>query len=351
LVTQLASGCASAPSAARASSKYRQAEVALVALGAGGGQLGQRGGRAVEHRLGDPHRGQVGLREVAVVVRLLLGAQRRDRLRPRVEVQRLLDHDAARGQQRLLPGDLGADPLLDEAERVHVLQLGLDPQLRAAGRADRDVRVAAQRALLHVHVADAELAQRRAQQAQELAGLLGRAQVGLGDDLGQRRAAAVEVHDRRRAAVDAPRRARVDELGGVLLEVHAVDAHVAQVPAPAQGLVVLGDLVALGQVGIEVVLAVEDRPRGEVAAERQTDHQAVVDRLGVGDRQRPREAEADRAGARVRRLAEAQRAAAEHLRPGGELDVDLQPDDGLVGRVGGHARTADPSKASAPSSA
>ena len=37
-------------------------------------------------------------------------------------------------------------------------------------------------------------------------------------------------------------------------------------PALAQRLVVLADLVALGQVGIEVVLAVEDRPRRELAS-------------------------------------------------------------------------------------
>ena len=80
----------------------------------------------------------------------------------------------------------------------------LSPSSRRAERAQRDVRVAAQRTLLHVHVADPQLAQRRAQQPQPLAGLLGRAQVGLGDDLRQRRAAAVEVHDARVRAVDAP---------------------------------------------------------------------------------------------------------------------------------------------------
>ena len=52
---------------------------------------------------------------------------------------------------------------------------------------------------------DAELAQRLAQQRQPVARLLGRAQVGLGDHLGERRAAAVEVHDARLGAVDAAR--------------------------------------------------------------------------------------------------------------------------------------------------
>ena len=110
------------------------------------------------------------------------------------------------------------------------------------------------------------LSHRGAQQLQPLARLLGRAQVGLGDDLRQRRAAAVEVDDAGVRAVDPPAGADVDQLGRVLLEVHAVDAHVAQPAAAAQRLVVLGDLVALRQVRIEVVLAVEDRPRRELAS-------------------------------------------------------------------------------------
>ena len=176
---------------------------------------------------------------------------------------------------------------------------------------------------------DPELAQRLAQQLQPLARLLGRLDVGLGDDLDERRAAAVEVDDRRVGAVDAPRLPHVDELRRVLLEVHAVDAHVAQMARPAQRFVVLADLVRLGVVGIEVVLAVEDRAVGELAVERHPDHQPVLDRLLVDHRQRAGQAEADRAAVRVRLLAEGQRARAEHLRPRVELDVDLQADDGL----------------------
>ena len=52
----------------------------------------------------------------------------------------------------------------------------------------------------------------------------------------------------------------------------------------------------------------------------------------LSDRQRARQPEADRAGVGVRRVAERQLAAAEHLRPRLQLDVDLQPDDRLVAR-------------------
>src|SRR3954451_6667683 len=130
--------------------------------------------------------------------------------------------------------------------------------------------------------------------------------------------------------MDAPGRAGVHELRGVLLEVHAMDAHLAEPPGRPERDVVLADLVALRQVGIEVVLAVEDRARCELALERQSDHQPEVHGLGVGDRERAGVAEADRAGARVRLLAEREGAAAEHLRARLQLHVDLEADDRLV---------------------
>ena len=155
---------------------------------------------------------QVGLGEVAVVVRLLLGAQRRDRLGPRVEVQRLL-HDLLARAHDAPPGARSRRGCPRSMKRKEFMFLSsvFVPSSVCADRADGDVGVAAQRALLHVHVADAELAQRRAQQPQPLARLLGRAHVGLGDDLDQRRAAAVEVDDRgvgRRGCARSRRRAR-----------------------------------------------------------------------------------------------------------------------------------------------
>ncbi len=126
------------------------------------------------------------------------------------------------------------------------------------------------------------------------------------------------------------------------------------VAAAAERLVVLGDLVALGQVGIEVVLAVEDRARRELGAEREADHQPEVHGARVGDGQAAGQPQADGAGARVGGLAEGELAAAEHLRRGRELDVDLQADDRLVldgAARAAHARAADPSKPSACSSA
>ena len=86
-----------------------------------------------------------------------------------------------------------------------------------------DVDVEAHRALLELRVGDAELDDRLAQELQEALGDVGGVDLGLGDDLDERRAAAVEVDERRGRAVDAARRGDVDVLRRVLLEVRAYD--------------------------------------------------------------------------------------------------------------------------------
>ena len=100
-----------------------------------------------------------------------------------------------------------------------------------------------------------------------------------------------------------------------------------QVPADAQRQVVLRDLVGLGQIGIEVVLAVEDGALRDPAVERQSDARGVLHRLLVGHRQHARVPQADRADLRVGRLAEGDLTAAEHLGAGVQLHVDLEADD------------------------
>jgi hypothetical protein len=139
-----------------------------------------------------------------------------------------------------------------------------------------------------------------------------------------------------RGAADASgRTADVHGLRRVLLEMRARDADglVAvgarnhERAAPAERDVVLGDLVALRVVRVEVVLAVEERVLGDLAPERVAEFDRVLDRLRVRHRERARVCEADRAGTRVRLRAVRERAAAEHLRPRLQVDVDLEPDD------------------------
>ena len=92
--------------------------------------------------------------------------------------------------------DLELDGALHVAEGVEVLQLGLDAERRLPDGTHRDVRVAAQAALLHVPVVDADRDEDLAHAAEGLGGVRRRSQVGLGDDLDERHAAAVEVEVR-----------------------------------------------------------------------------------------------------------------------------------------------------------
>jgi hypothetical protein len=130
----------------------------------------------------------------------------------------------------------------------------------------------------------------------------------------------------------------VYRLAGIFLEVHARDpdalrAEVARdldVTLGAERMVVLGDLIVLRHVGIEVVLTMEQAPPCDLAVESETDLHRVLDGLLVGNRERPGQPEAHGAGARVRLTGEGDLAATEHLRLGGQLDVDLQPHRCLV---------------------
>ncbi len=181
-------------------------------------QLRQRGAHGLDRGLVDHERQQVGIREVAVVVRFFLRAHRPRLAAVRVVQARLLHDLAAALDQLDLARDLVVDRLLDEAERVQVLDLGARAELRLALRAHRDVRVAAERAFLHVAVADLEVAHERVDLLHVRDGFLGRAHVGLRDDLEQRRAGAVQVDARE------PVEVLVQRLARVLLEVRARDA-------------------------------------------------------------------------------------------------------------------------------
>ena len=179
------------------------------------------------------------------------------------------------------------------------------PNFAAPSRPHRHVGVAAERAFLHVAVADLEVAHQRVDLLHVRDRFLGRAHVRLGDDLEQRRAGAVQVD------AAGVREALVQRLAGILLEVRARDAdgldgavleHDVERAARDDRLLVLADLVALRQVRIEVVLAREDRARARSRApiaEPELDRHAH--RLGVQHRQHARVGQIDQARLRVRR--------------------------------------------------
>src|SRR5690606_37868328 len=228
-----------------------------------------------------------------------------------------------------------------------VLDLDLGAEGFLPAGPDGDVGVAAEATLLHVRVRDVEVAHGLPQLPEERGRLGAGVHVRLRHELHQRRSGAVHIDQR--VALGAV--VAVEEPSGVLLEVDAleVDGLRAAVDldlefaAEAEGLVELGDLVALHQVRIGVVLAVELRVARNLAAEREASHQRVGHGLLVDDGEHARHAEADRTdvgvGGGIEVLAVA---AAEHLRFRLELDVHFHADDGFVVslRVSGHVCSA-----------
>src|SRR5690606_35808743 len=110
----------------------------------------------------------------------------------------------------------------------------------------------------HLAVGDADVLEDGFDFFQKGLGFRCRGQVRFRDDFNQRNAGAVVIH------VRIIPRFTVEKLSGVFFDVNPVNAdflfaffrldfHIA---VPAQGQVVLGDLVALGQVRVEVIFPV-----------------------------------------------------------------------------------------------
>ena len=97
----------------------------------------------------------------------------------------------------------------------------LVPKLLLAARPDADIGVAAQRAFFHVAVGDAGVEQDLLEAGEVFEGLVGRADVGLGDNLDQRCPAAVQVEIGARGGVGE---AVVQALAGVFFHVQPGDA-------------------------------------------------------------------------------------------------------------------------------
>ena len=264
----------------------------------------------------------------------------------------LLGDRASRREDGGLPLDLVADGALDTAQAVDVLRLGAGAQDAGAARRERDVRVAAQVAALHPGLADAEgrddVADRRHVRLRKFRRVAFRTRDHLRDDLDERDARTVVVDERILCAVDAAGRpTHVRELAGVLLHVGPLDLDAEGLatgqfhlddPVVRDGFVVLADLVVLGEVGVEVVLAREPARRRDLTAQREAEADRVPDGLFVDDRERSRQAEAHgrdhgvrllrATGCLVRRRGRVRRRR-EHLRLRVELDVDLEAEHRL----------------------
>src|SRR5271170_3484022 len=262
-------------------------------------------------------------------MRFLLGAHRARLAARRIEQPRLLVDLAAVLDDRDLAARLDLDRLADEADGVDVLDFAPGAE-RVSGAAHGDIDVGAQIALLHVAVARADVAQNGAQLADIGLRLLSRAHVGLGDDLHQADPRAVEIDETHR------RRLVVQGLAGVLLEMKPLDPDPdgmvggevdMDFPLADDRALVLGYLIALGQVGIEIILAVEGRTEIDPGLEPEAGAHRLSHAFAVDDRQHARHRRIDQRDMRVGLAAERRRSAGEQLRARRHLSVDLETDD------------------------
>ena len=223
------------------------------------------------------------------------------------------------------------DRLADEADRIDVLDLAAGAE-RLARLSHRDVDVGAQAALLHVAVAGAEIAQDRAQLGEERLGLLRRAQVRLRHDLHQRHARAVEIDGAHVGMLV------VQRFAGVLLQMQPLDAdgdglavrHRHHDLALAHDRrFVLADLIALRQIGIEIVLPVEHRSLIDLGVQAQAGADRLADAFLVDHRQHAGHRGIDQRDVAVGLAAEFGRGAGKQLRVRGDLGVHLHADDDL----------------------
>ena len=97
-----------------------------------------------------------------------------------------------------------------------------------------------------------------------------------------------------------------------------------------QRLIVLRNLISLGQVGIEVILAGKTRPGIDGAVQRQRRLHRHGHGFPVQHRERAWQAEAHRANIGIRRIAEMRRAGTEDLGLRQKLKMNLKADHGLI---------------------
>ena len=226
---------------------------------------------------------------------------------------------------------------LEITERVQVLDLGFCTEALVAPPAHADVRIAAKRAFFHIAIADVSVLEHLFQRAQIRIGLGRGTQVRFGDDFRERHAAAVVIDI---AVAIRVRKALVDILCGVFLEMQPRDADFFrrpimlefQPPVRGQRQFVHGNLITLGQVGIKIILSRKARILLDAQIERQRGAQGQLQSALIEHRQGAGQAEADRAGVGVRRIAESRGAGAEDFGRSLQLHVDFEPDDGLVSR-------------------
>ena len=197
-------------------------------------------------------------------------------------------HLLASVEELALALDLVFDPVNDGAKAVDVLQLHLGAQFRVAYGPQANVGFAAHVAFVHIRAAHAQVAQGLLELGQVEARFLRRADVRLRHDLHEGHAGAVHVEK----AVLLAGLVTVAAASGVLLEMDAGNADALGLAVEvdfqptflAEGQIELGDLVALQQIGVVVVLAVELGLLRDGAVQGETGHDREFDSLLVDHR-------------------------------------------------------------------
>ncbi len=130
----------------------------------------------------------------------------------------------------------------------------------------------------------------------------------------------------------------MERLAGVLLQVgprHAdgLDRPVVQddldLALAHDGQLVLADLVALGEIRVEVILPGEDRALSDMGRDRTAEAHGKDHRLAVEHRQDTGQPQVNGAGLGIGFGPEGGRCPGEDLGLSSKLGVDLQPDDGF----------------------
>ena len=161
----------------------------------------------------------------------------------------------------------------------------------------------------------------------------GGAHFGFGYHFQQRRTGAVQVDAGGAVQTFVHRFARVFlHVGaGYVDGFHFVAHHDFQLAVFHNRQVQLADLIAFGQVGIEIVFAVEHVFAVDGGVQRQAELNRFFHHFAVHHRQRARQRAFHHAGVRVRLCAEGGACAAENFGLCVELDVDFQADYGFPG--------------------
>ena len=242
-------------------------------------------------------------------------------------------------QGRGLQVHFAVQGLLEVRKTVQVLDFGADTERSVFAGTQRDVAVAAHVAVFHVGVRDAGVFERLLDLLEDQHGFFGATNVRFGHDFAKRSAAAVRVK------MGIGRAHVVDELAGVFFHVDTGDAdallgavflHDLEPAVLADRVVVhrksarLGNLVALRQVRVEVVLTGPHRVQVNFAVEGEAQADGVFHGLLVRDGHGARHAEADGAHVLVRGRIHFDFAAAEHLRLRRELTMDFKTDNRTV---------------------